>query len=34
MAVQSEYFTLGTEIAKQRRGDVAMNAPVARDAPE
>jgi UbiD family decarboxylase len=33
MAVQSEYFTLGTELAKLRRGDVAMNAPVARDAP-
>jgi 3-polyprenyl-4-hydroxybenzoate decarboxylase len=33
MAVQSEYFALGTELAKLRRGDVAMNAPVARDAP-
>jgi UbiD family decarboxylase len=31
LATQSEYFTLGTELAKQRRGDVAMNAPVIRD---
>jgi UbiD family decarboxylase len=31
LATQSEYFSLGTELAKQRRGDVAMNAPVVRD---
>ncbi len=31
MATQSEYFALGAELAKQRRGDVAMNAPVERD---
>jgi hypothetical protein len=31
MAVASEYFTLGAELAGQRRADVAMNAPVDRD---
>jgi 4-hydroxy-3-polyprenylbenzoate decarboxylase len=28
MAVRSDYFALGEELAQQRRGDVAMNAPV------
>jgi len=31
MAVQSDYFALGPELVKQRRDDVAMNTPVARD---
>ena len=31
MAVESDYFALGAELARQRRGDVAMNAPVTRD---
>jgi hypothetical protein len=31
LAVQSDYFALGPELAKQRRDDVAMNTPVARD---
>ncbi|RAI44876.1 UbiD family decarboxylase [Rhodoplanes roseus] len=29
LAVQSDYFAVGTELAKLRRSDVAMNAPVA-----
>jgi UbiD family decarboxylase len=28
MAIESNYFTVGDELAQQRRGDVAMNAPV------
>jgi UbiD family decarboxylase len=28
LAARSEYFALGTELAKQRRADVAMNTPV------
>jgi 4-hydroxy-3-polyprenylbenzoate decarboxylase len=28
MAVNSDYFALGDELAQQRRGDVTMNAPV------
>jgi 4-hydroxy-3-polyprenylbenzoate decarboxylase len=28
MAVRSDYFALGEELTQQRRGDVAMNAPV------
>jgi 4-hydroxy-3-polyprenylbenzoate decarboxylase len=28
VAARSEYFSLGTELAKQRRADVAMNTPV------
>jgi 4-hydroxy-3-polyprenylbenzoate decarboxylase len=28
MAVRSDYFALGTELERQRRGDVAMNSPV------
>jgi hypothetical protein len=31
MAVESNYFALGTELAKLRRADVAMNQPVVRD---
>jgi UbiD family decarboxylase len=31
LAVQSDYFALGPELAKQRRDDVAMNTPIARD---
>jgi 4-hydroxy-3-polyprenylbenzoate decarboxylase len=31
MAVASDYFALGDELARQRRGDVAMNAPVKHD---
>jgi 4-hydroxy-3-polyprenylbenzoate decarboxylase len=31
MAVESNYFALGTELAQKRRSDVAMNAPVERD---
>jgi 4-hydroxy-3-polyprenylbenzoate decarboxylase len=31
LAVQSDYFALGPELVKQRRDDVAMNTPVARD---
>ena len=31
MAVRSEYFTVGTELAQHRRGDVAMNDPVERE---
>src|SRR5216683_2322480 len=30
MAVASEYFELGTELAQERRSDVAMNTPVER----
>ena len=30
MAVESDYFALGDELAQQRRGDVDMNAPVKR----
>jgi len=30
MAVRSEYFELGRNLANERRGDVAMNAPVIR----
>jgi len=30
MAVRSEYFTLGAELARSRRGDVEMNEPVVR----
>src|SRR5262249_13942156 len=30
MAVRSEYFALGAELAKGRRGDVEMNDPVVR----
>jgi 4-hydroxy-3-polyprenylbenzoate decarboxylase len=32
MAARSGYFELGTELAKQRRSDVAMNTPVDLDA--
>jgi 4-hydroxy-3-polyprenylbenzoate decarboxylase len=32
LATRSEYFSIGTEIARQRRSDVAMNAPLDRDA--
>jgi hypothetical protein len=28
MAVASDYFALGDALARQRRGDVPMNAPV------
>src|SRR6516164_9274505 len=31
MAVESDYFALGAELEQQRRGDVAMNAPVKRE---
>jgi 4-hydroxy-3-polyprenylbenzoate decarboxylase len=31
MAIASDYFALGDELARQRRGDVAMNAPVKRE---
>jgi 3-polyprenyl-4-hydroxybenzoate decarboxylase len=31
MAVEGDYFTLGAELVRQRRADVAMNAPVTRD---
>jgi UbiD family decarboxylase len=31
MAVRSDYFALGKELEQQRRGDVAMNAPVRHD---
>jgi len=31
MATDSDYFALGTELAKERRGDVAMNTPIKRD---
>jgi 4-hydroxy-3-polyprenylbenzoate decarboxylase len=31
MAVQGDYFELGAEFAKERRSDVAMNAPIKRD---
>jgi UbiD family decarboxylase len=31
MATESDYFALGTEVANERRGDVAMNTPVKRD---
>ena len=31
MAVESDYFALGRELAQQRRDDVEMNAPVIRD---
>ncbi|MBI1200918.1 MAG: UbiD family decarboxylase [Rhodopseudomonas sp.] len=31
MAVESDYFSLGTELAKLRRADVEMNQPVTRD---
>ena len=31
LATRSEYFSLGPEFAKQRRADVAMNAPVDRE---
>jgi UbiD family decarboxylase len=31
MAVESNYFVLGTELAKLRRADVAMNEPVVRE---
>jgi UbiD family decarboxylase len=31
MAVASEYFELGTELAQERRSDVAMNAPITRE---
>lgn len=31
MAVESDYFALGTELAKLRRADVEMNQPVTRD---
>jgi 4-hydroxy-3-polyprenylbenzoate decarboxylase len=31
MAVAGEYFALGSELAQQRRGDVAMNTPVERE---
>jgi UbiD family decarboxylase len=31
MAVNSDYFELGKNLANERRGDVAMNAPVKRD---
>lgn len=30
-AVQSDYFSLGTALAKQRRNDVAMNTPITHD---
>jgi len=33
MAVRSEYFELGKNLANERRSDVAMNTPVERDAP-
>jgi 4-hydroxy-3-polyprenylbenzoate decarboxylase len=32
MAARSEYFALGEELARERRRDVSMNAPVPRDA--
>jgi hypothetical protein len=31
MAVRSEYFELGAELAQQRRRDVAMNTPISHD---
>jgi 4-hydroxy-3-polyprenylbenzoate decarboxylase len=31
MAVASEYFELGTELAQERRSDVAMNTPIKRE---
>jgi 4-hydroxy-3-polyprenylbenzoate decarboxylase len=31
MAVASEYFELGTELAQERRSDVAMNTPITRE---
>ncbi len=31
MAVKGDYFELGAEFAKERRSDVAMNAPIRRD---
>jgi UbiD family decarboxylase len=31
MALQGDYFALGAELERQRRGDVAMNAPVRHD---
>jgi hypothetical protein len=31
MAVRSEYFELGKNLANERRNDVAMNTPVKRD---
>jgi len=31
MAVESDYFALGGELVRQRRGDVAMNAPISHD---
>ncbi len=31
MAVDSDYFAVGRELAQQRRSDVEMNAPVTRD---
>jgi 4-hydroxy-3-polyprenylbenzoate decarboxylase len=31
MAVESDYMALGTELERQRRADVAMNAPVKRE---
>jgi 4-hydroxy-3-polyprenylbenzoate decarboxylase len=33
MAVNGDYFVLGEELARQRRGDVAMNTPVEREKP-
>ena len=30
MAVNSDYFELGRDLANERRGDVAMNTPVRR----
>ena len=31
MATAGDYFALGTELAKERRSDVAMNAPITRE---
>jgi 4-hydroxy-3-polyprenylbenzoate decarboxylase len=31
MAVASDYFALGTELAQERRSDVAMNTPITRE---
>ena len=31
MAIAGEYFELGTELAEQKRGDVAMNTPIKRE---
>jgi len=32
MAAESDYFTLGANLANERRSDVAMNTPVERNA--